>query len=503
MSVLTPQSPRQPEKPGSPRKPRRSKEGEGLARPSEGQGPAYDPFGIYGTRSAQRVVAARRRRLVQQLAVTLGVLALATALISLIWVPRVRTINGTRLGVVLAPAAAPVAAYDGVSSVLLVPGEDGALLRFDPQKNSAVSCLDTAFPLRASPLVQGQMTFVPSENGILTALDWRRGKIVWQYSTGAALTTRPAFVEWKTTTKQVVTPSDIKPKTTPATVPLADNTGNEEVESATSPSPRTIIVTKTQKLVIIGNDGGLVAGLDAGSGKIVWSRRVSAPVGNGIVAAPAGPHFNAPRVCVPLLQSAGSPGGLWCLDARNGAVLWRHPRDNRTPSAQVAPPALDVEGGRVFCGDDSGALACLDLKTGRKIWKKFARPRNPQSNELALLRGEPLFRRYAFGALVVIGSNDGLVRAFVADNGDLLWEFNAGAPVRARPLPLAQNQPNSPARELLLIGCDSSYLPVLDPQTGRPICKLRASQSAPFGVVSAGERLCTVTSAGVVEEFVF
>jgi outer membrane protein assembly factor BamB len=206
---------------------------------------------------------------------------------------------------------------------------------------------------------------------------------------------------------------------------------------------------------------------------------------------------------VPLLQSAGSPGGLWCLDARNGAIIWRYPSDNRTPSAQVAPPALDIEGGRVFCGDDSGALACLDLKSGRKIWKKFALPHNPQDNELALLRGEPLFRRYAFGALVVVGSNDGLVRAFDADNGALLWEFNAGAPVRARPLPLTQEQTDSPARELLLIGCDASFLPVLDPQNGRPICKLRASQAAPFGVVSVGEQLCTVTSAGVVEQFEF
>jgi glucose dehydrogenase len=206
---------------------------------------------------------------------------------------------------------------------------------------------------------------------------------------------------------------------------------------------------------------------------------------------------------VPLLQSAGSSGGLWCLDARNGAVLWKYPRDNRTPSPQVAAPTIDVEGGRVFCGDDSGALACLDLKTGRKIWKKFVRPRASQSNEVTLLRGEPLFHRYAFGGLVVVGGNDGLVRGFAADNGDLLWEFDAGASVRARPLAFAQNQPNSLPRELLLIGCDSAFLPILDPQSGRSLGKLRASDAAPFGIVSADERLCAVTTSGVVEEFEF
>ena len=500
MSVLTPHPPRQPEKPDSSRKTRGAREGENSGR---SQGPAYDPFGIYDTRSTQRVVAARRRRLVQQLAVTLALLALATALISLILMPRVRVIPGSRLGLTLSPAAPPVTARDESGAVLLVPGEDGVLLRFDLRKGTTSTCLDTAFPLRASPLVQGALAFVPSENGVVTALDWRQGKVAWQRPTGAALTTRPAFVEWKTSVPQV-SAAPLAGTTRESPNQKDENSDTSEAsENETSTAPRPVFVTKIKKMVIVGNDAGLVAALDAGNGKIIWSRRVAAPVGNGIVAVGSDERFGAPRVCVPLLQSAGSAGGLWCLDARSGAVLWKYPGDNRTPSPQLAPPAVDVEGGRVFCGDDSGALACLDLKTGRKIWKRFVRPRSSPNDEATLLRGEPLFHRYAFGGLVVVGGNDGLVRGFAADNGALLWEFDAGAPVRARPFPLAQNQPNSLPRELLLIGCDSAFLPVLDPQSGRPICKLRASDVAPFGIVSADDRLCAVTTSGAVEEFEF
>lgn len=485
---------------------RKSKEAIGLLSHEETHGPAYDPLGIYGTRSAQRIRAARTRRVVQKMAVSAAVVALLGAGAGLVFAPPVSLINGERLGVAAVPSALPVAATDKQGTVLLLPGEGGELLRFDLQKGTAVSCLNTDFPLRASPFLQGSVAYVPSENGVLTALDWRRGKILWQRPTNAPLTTRPAAVQWQTI-KQIV----VAPVATTVSTPAPALNGSAEVvaEAAAIPTPapallpRTESVVSKQTIIVAGNDSGLVVGLEARNGKILWSRRVGASIGNGIVAVPPTAALETPRVLVPLLQSAGVSGGLWCLDGRNGAVLWKYPGNNRTPAPQIAPPALDMEKGRVFCADDTGALSCLDLKTGRKIWKQFARAKKSHAGELVLLRGEPLFRRYAFGAVVVLGGSDGVVRCFGADNGALLWEFDAGAPVRARPLPLLQNQSDSSARELLLIGCDSSLLPVLEPQSGRFVYSLRAGAAAPFGVVPVGDQLCTVTTAGVVEEFVF
>ncbi len=482
----------------SPQPPNKAKGGS--PRPEEAQGPAYDPFGIYGTRSAQRILAARRRRVVQKFAVAAAVVALIGICVGMIFVPPVSLIKGDQLGVVSVPSAVPVAASDKEGNVLLLPGEGGELLRFDPQKGTVVSCLNTDFPLRASPVVQGSVAFVPSENGVLTALDWRRGKILWQRATNAPLTARPAAVQWQTTEQQ-----ELAVATLPAPVAAVDNPVNNAATATpiAAPAPRTHLVRKTHKMIVAGNDGGFVVGLEMGTGKVIWSRRIGAPIGNGIVAVPTTEQYKTPRVLVPLLQSAGLAGGLWCLDAITGVVLWKYPRNNHTPSPQVAPPALDIEKGHVFCADDTGTLSCLDLKTGQKIWKKFAFSRNPHANEIVLLRGEPLFRRYKFGEVVVLGGSDGMVRCFTANDGTLLWQFDAGAPVRARPLPLLQNQSDSSTRELLLIGCDSALLPVLDPESGHSICNLRASAAAPFGVAPVGEQLCTVTTTGVVEEFVF
>lgn len=486
--------------PGASRKEKRGKP----PRREEWRDTAYDPYGIYGTRSEQRIRASRRRRQVQKLTMTLACVGLVALVATRLLMPRSRLINGQRLGVALPPSAAPVAARDASGDVLLVPTESGDLLRFDPATGEARSCLDTAFPLRASPLVRDNIAFVPSENGVVSAVDWRRGKILWQRATGAPLTARPAWVE---NTVQIKLPSAPVAASvpTPTAGPSLQSTSPSASTPLTSPNPQPRVVTKTHNLVVVGNDAGLLAALDAGTGKIVWARRAGAPVGNAVVAAPGFPKKNSAsdttRILVPLMESAGSHGGLWCLDGKTGKVLWKYPNDNRAASPQVAPPAVDVEGGRVFCASDTGALACLNLKNGKTLWKKFAHHANPYSNEAVLLRGAPLFRRYTFGALVVVGGNDGQVRAFAADNGALLWEYNAGAPVRARPLPLTQK--TSPARDLLLIGCDATRLPVLDPQNGRPVCTLRTGAPAPFGAVPAGERLCTFNTSGVVEEFVF
>jgi outer membrane protein assembly factor BamB len=417
-----------------------------------------DPFGVHGTRSGQRWMAARRRRMVQQIVTMTTLIAMAGAAIAYVLTPHLPVIAGSRLGHAAPPAAPPLVVEDSLGVALLTPTEGGDLLRFDPQSGTAQACLSTAFPLRATPLSHDNIAFVPSEDGVLYAVDWRRGKTLWQRATGAPLTARPAWAEITTATPALT----------------------------------------RKKLVVIGNDAGLVSALEAGNGRPAWQRKMGAPVGNGITMMRGA---KAPAVLVPLLEASGHRGGLACLDARSGALLWKYPGAVGAPAPQVAPPAVDNATGRVFCGDDSGAVTCLDGRTGRKIWKTFARPAAP-SRESVLLRGEPLFRSYAFGSLVVIGGNDGFVRAFNAENGALRWQFDSGAPLRSRPFPLLQSA-DGITRELLMLANDSSLLWVLDPQSGQAVCKLRAQDAVSFSPQPLDDRLCTINASGVVEDFVF
>ena len=465
------------------------------AAPGRGQS-LLDPAGIYGTRGEQRRHVSRRRRAVQWVTVLCGLVALAGAIALFPHLPRVGSQRGARVGLVQPPGASPVAVQSERGAALLVPTAGGDLLRFDMQSGTGRSVLDTAFPLRATPLVVKNVVFAPCEDGSLYVVDWHTGHSLWQHPTGAPLSARPALVGIP-----VKTPATLAvPHATmgPPTLQAASVQPSAMQPSAVQPSPaQPSPDAALKKLVVIGNDAGLVCALEVGTGRVAWQRWVGAPVGGGLVAVP-GDTKHPPRILVPLLAGAGTRGGLWCLEARHGAPLWKFPRDVQTPSPQLAPPALDEAGGRVFCGDDNGALFCLRLRDGAKLWKTFVQPRQARSREAVLLRGEPLYQSDASGERVIVGGNDGLVRAFDAGAGRPLWSFDAGYAVRCRPLPLT-----FAGRPALLVGCDGPLLWLLDAYSGTPLRKLRTRDAASFGALPLDGSLFTITVGGTVEKFVF
>ena len=423
---------------------------------------SLDPLNIYGTRTEQRLLGARRQRLAQQMMALFALAGLCGAALLFLRRPHGPVLNGARVAWAQPPGAAPVLASDARDTRLLLPSHSGDLQSFDPASGTLTTILDTAFPLRATPLVVRNVAYVPCENGSLYAVDWRTSRLLWQRATGASLSARPASVDINF-------------------------------------PPRPPLLREVQKkFIVIGNDAGRIQSVEAGSGRVVWQRWAGAPVGGGLVGVPRAEN-QAPRVLVPLLDGTANRGGLWCLDARSGAVLWKFPRDKnkKTPSPQLAPPALDIDGQRVFCGDDTGALTCLRLRDGARLWKTYARPERG-ALEAVLLRGQPRFQRDTFGERVIVGANDGLVRAFDAANGRLLWVFNAGAPVRSLPLSLQID-----GRPATLIGCDGPQIWLLDSPSGTPLRELRTDGKASFTALLWNSALYVVTARGSVEKFRF
>ncbi len=419
-----------------------------------------DPLGIYDTRTQQRRVGARRQRIAQQLVALFALAGLIGAALIFLQRPFRPVLKGARVAWIQAPGAAAVLASDARGTRLLLPSQSGDLQSFDPASGALTTLLDTAFPLRATPLVLRNIAYAPCEDGSLYAVDWHTARTLWQRPTGASLSARPALVE-----------INLPPR---------------------PPLLRSVL----KQFVVIGNDAGRIQSLEAGSGRVAWQRWAGAPVGSGLVAVP-GLKNQAPRVLVPLMDGTANRGGLWCLDARSGAPLWKFPRDRKTPSPQLAPPALDAAGDRVFCGDDMGALTCLRLRDGARLWKTYAQPR-PGSREAVLLRGEPLFQRDRFGERVIVGANDGFVRGFDATKGRLLWSYYAGAPVRCLPLSL-----QSDGRPAVLVGCDGPQMWLLDAQSGGILRELRTDGNASFTPLAWNNAFYVATARGSVEKFRF
>ncbi|MEA2480765.1 MAG: hypothetical protein QOJ07_2687, partial [Thermoleophilaceae bacterium] len=130
-------------------------------------------------------------------------------------------------------------------------------------------------------------------------------------------------------------------------------------------------------VVVAGDYGGFVYGLDAVTGKVLWSRQVDAPVNASAaidVDAPGGPTAYVP------VARPDAPH-LVALSLSDGAVRW-----DRVLTTQ---PGASVYGSPVFWkhtlyigtsgpnGDDStarGSVVALDESTGGVRWQTFTVP---------------------------------------------------------------------------------------------------------------------------------
>jgi outer membrane protein assembly factor BamB len=434
-------------------------------------GVLLDPYGIYGTRTANRLRAARRRRQSQNAIVVIVLLAALAAGAQYLKMRRVMALKpAVRFQLQVPVVVPPLIARDerGSASAVMTATTDGRLLRFDwplDSKTEPLTILDTAFPLYR-PLQQGERAFVPCEDGKLYAVNWRQGKVLWSYTFGSPLTTRPAF----------------------ATLLLAAPTVAEPAR-------------KVRRDIVIAVDGdGVMAALDAGSGHLRWKSKLPCPPGDSFRVTDG----KVPRVLVPLIGSAVSRGGLWCLDAASGRVIWRFPADGKSEAAQFAPPEWDAKNNKLFLGNESGALFCLDAERGiydpkkRIGWKAFAVPHESKSDATVSWRTPPLLffgnERGDGSTRLVAGGSDGSVRCLSTENGGQLWQFMAQAPI-------ANLQKfRFRGRDFILVCPRSGTLFLLDAANGAVVKRL-ASSGIFAGVNAAEESVIAITTAGELELF--
>lgn len=367
-----------PAPPSPPRNSSRSQHAERNVR--------LDPQGIYGTRSARRQGQLRRRRQLQN--GILWAIGAAATLILMRWAlqPRHSARAATRtVPLPFRPAGAPLALGDGD---LLFTSQSGGLWRAPANQNGLATAprrlFSAGFAPAASPLVTSTQIFWPGGDGLLIALE-ASGKPRWRATLPSALVAKPALVR-----------------------------------------------VDGRAIVVAGDDAGHIAAFDAETGVLRWKKSLGGALGAGIgvLAAQKGAGEG---VLVPLLAGAASRGGLVCLDAKTGALRWSFPGDARSQSAGIALPA-SLEN-QVFWCNDEGAVVCLEGATGRKIWKSFAVPLVSETgataapdDQLVMLRGAPTLVEAA--GVVVVGGNDGALRAFDLATGAPRWTRPLGGAIR-------------------------------------------------------------------------
>ena len=317
---------------------------------------ALDPHGVYDARSLARRSLARRRRSLSSVLLLIAFVVAGSAFILKGREPRVPEWTPARSVAldldVTALAAMPEAAPE-VSSQVVAATLDGRLAVLDEQGRGQLWDA-TDFPLRAAPLVARGLAIVGGEDGVLRAFDLASRRLKWHSdSQGRAISGRPALFAAASTSAAPTPAPQPSPGATAASATAASAT---QARAAAASAPEAVAV---------GDDGGLVRALRLSDGGLLWSARLGAPCGDGLsVARVSGGRT---LILVPLLAGGARRGGLAALDARDGKVAWRYPRDERIFAAQLKPPLARAVDGRMrlFCADDAGAVSALDANTGR------------------------------------------------------------------------------------------------------------------------------------------
>lgn len=201
------------------------------------------------------------------------------------------------------------------------------------------------------------------------------------------------------------------------------------------------------KLVLAGDENGMVYALDRNNGDLLWSYRVdsevlSPPQANSqivVVISGSGKVYGlSPQdgkqqwlldTIKPILLRSGSSaatlsdkaiyigqdnGKVLAIDAADGKRLWE---------ARVAIPKGDNElerlvdidasplyhNGIVYAASFQGGLMAIDTATGKPLWAQ----KNSSSNEIGAYRG-----------MLVITDVEANIRAYNVANGTLIWENN-------------------------------------------------------------------------------
>lgn len=119
------------------------------------------------------------------------------------------------------------------------------------------------------------------------------------------------------------------------------------------------------KLYVISTDGEIAA-LDATTGKSLWEQSTS--VGDGIwpfrhkKPGPDARYAGGPAVYGNLLVVGTLDGHVYGMDATTGKQLWSAEVDNEV----ISPPAIDA--GTVYVRTNSGYVYALDANTGERKW---------------------------------------------------------------------------------------------------------------------------------------
>jgi outer membrane protein assembly factor BamB/orotate phosphoribosyltransferase len=222
--------------------------------------------------------------------------------------------------------------------------------------------------------------------------------------------------------------------------------------------PKSFPATDGER-VYFGSDCGVFWCLDARNGASVWKFSVNAAGHKNL--------WSSPAIHEGKVYFGSYDGNVYCLDAESGAEVWRFTGADWVGSS----PALAPELGLLFIGLEfavegkRGSIAALRMEDGEKVWEHMTR---------RYTHASPAY--WAERQLVACGSNDNEMFLFEAASGALRWRFETrsmhGEKASIRHAPAFDTK-----RGHVVTGCANGRIYIIDVATGEQVWSVPTDNS--------------------------
>lgn len=133
------------------------------------------------------------------------------------------------------------------------------------------------------------------------------------------------------------------------------------------------------------------------------------------------PIFSSPVASEGVAFFGGLDSTVYALDVVTGSLKWKLRTNGEIRSNLV------LHNNQLFLAGGNGVLSCIDKNTGKALWRVIF-----DTNALYLSERRYDFADYYHSSplihnhVIYIGNSSGLMQAFNAGNGELLWSFKTG-----------------------------------------------------------------------------
>ena len=227
-------------------------------------------------------------------------------------------------------------------------------------------------------------------------------------------------------------------------------------------------VVTDDKLVVFGNQNGLVEAIDINTGKKKWSFQTGGPI------------FSSPASAGNSIVFGSADGYVYCLTSA-GRLRWKY----KTDAAVLGSPLID--GGMAYIGSSDHRFRCLSIESGQLIL------------ELQNVTGPVVSKPVIHDKTLLFGAWDTYLYAYDLAHKKLLWKWSNGSPVinysPAACIPVVKDS-------VVYVAAPDRFLSAIDLTTGKTLWRTKeAAVRESIGISEDGKLVYGKTMQDTITAF--